>query len=128
MRRLLSIATVLALLSSMTTPLLAATCAGTGKAVSCHAEAMRHCDRAAHHHHHDEDAQPQSSTSLTAGYNDAKCPMDCCTPGHPQNGAPAVHASHFPLVAVSDYNFFFVAVIFTAPGFSSHTDRGPPTA
>src|ERR1051325_6787955 len=128
MRSLLSIATVLALLSSMTKPLLAATCAGTGKAVSCHVEPMPHCDRPAHHHHHNDDAQPQSTASLMAGQSDGQCPMDCCTPGHPQSGAPAVHASHFPLVAVSDHNFCFVAIVFTNPGFSSHTDRGPPNA
>ena len=126
MRRFLSIATVLALLSSMTSPLLAATCTGKGKAVSCHGGAMPHCDRPMHHHH-DDDAAPEPAQELSAGESDAHCPMDCCTPGHPQNGAPATTASNFSPLALSGQNVHVVPVPFLGAGFSSHTDRGPPT-
>jgi len=128
MRRFFSIATVLALLSSMTSPLLAAACTGTGKAVSCHGGAMPHCDRPMHHHHHGDDAAPEPISTLSAGESDASCPMDCCTPGHPQTGAPATTSTNFSPLVLSDLNVHFVPVTFTSAGFSSHTDRGPPTA
>ncbi|HMC30580.1 MAG TPA: hypothetical protein VKL99_07065 [Candidatus Angelobacter sp.] len=123
----MSITTVLALLSSVMSPIMAAACTGTGKAVSCHAVAMPHCDRAMHQHHH-HDSEPASTSGLSAGESDAKCPMDCCTPGHPQSGAAPVMVSILPQLAVSDQNFHVVPVTFTSAGFSSHTDRGPPAA
>jgi len=128
MRRLLSITTVLALLASMTSPLLAATCgAGTGKAVSCHPVEMPHCDRPMHHHHHHDDAEPASHSGLSAGQSESKCPMDCCMPGHPQSGAPAT-ASLLPPLALTEQSFHFGQITFMSAGFSSHTDRGPPSA
>jgi hypothetical protein len=126
MRRFLSIATVLALLSSMTSPLLAATCMGSGKAASCHSVGMPHCDRPMHHHHPDADLA--SDSGLSAGQSDSKCPMDCCMPGHPQNGAAPATASILPPLAVSDQSFHPVPITFLSAGFSSHTDRGPPAA
>src|SRR6185312_6406323 len=80
MRRFLSITTVLALLFTMTSPIMAATCTGTGKAVSCHSMAASHCDRHEHHHHAAE--APAGTISISAGGSDEKCPMDCCIPGH----------------------------------------------
>jgi hypothetical protein len=126
MRRFLSIATVLALFSSMLSPVLAAACNGTGKAVSCHATPMPHCDGTMHHHHHHDAAPP--SNSMSAADSDAKCPMDCCTPGHPSTGAAVSAMSFLPPLAMSDQNLHFVPVTFTSAGFSSHTDRGPPLA
>jgi hypothetical protein len=128
MRRFLSIATVLALLSSMASPVLSAACAGTGKAASCHSVGMPHCDRPMHQHHHHDDAEPASNSGLSAVQNDGKCPMDCCMPGHPQNGAAPATASILPPLAITDQSFHFVSVTFLSAGFSSHTDRGPPAA
>src|SRR5262245_22470552 len=127
MRRLLSITTILALLSTVMSPIMAAACTGTGKAVSCHSMEASHCDRVAHKHHHHE-AEAPSSSSVSAGENDAKCPMDCCTPGHRQSSAAAYAASTLPPLAVTDQSFHFAQVVFTSAGFSSHTDRGPPQA
>ena len=124
MRRILSIATVMALLSSLVSPVMAA-CMGTGKAISCHTEATPHCDRTMHHHHQ-EQAEATSEFALLAGDNDAKCPMDCCTPGHPQSGTALAAASLLPPLTVSDQNFHVPALTFISAGFSSHTDRGPP--
>jgi hypothetical protein len=126
MRHFLSIATVLALLSSMSSPVLSAACVGTGKAVSCHSVGMPHCDRPMHHHH--DDGNSEANPGLSAGQSDAKCPMDCCMPGHPQSGAAPATASLVPPLAVSNRSFHFVPVLFLSAGFSSHTDRGPPAA
>src|SRR5258707_841277 len=127
MRRFLSITVVAALFSSMLSPTMAAACTGTGKAVSCHAMAATHCDRPVHqHHHHQADAAPESKTAFSAAPDDAKCPMDCCTPGHLRSGAAVSSNSFLPPLAVSDREMHFVPVTFTIAGFSSHTDRGPP--
>ena len=132
MRRSLSITVILALFSSMLSPVMAAACTGTGKAVSCHAIAADHCDRPMHQHHHHvatapESADaPESKTAFSAAPDDAKCPMDCCTPGHLRSGATISTNPDLPPPAVSDRKIQFVAVVFTVAGFSSHTDRGPP--
>ncbi|HSK42540.1 MAG TPA: hypothetical protein VLA83_01495 [Candidatus Binatia bacterium] len=128
MRRSLSITVILALFSSMLSPVMAAACTGTGKAVSCHAVAADHCDRPMHAHHHHAAAAPESKAAFSAAPDDAKCPMDCCTPGHARNGATASTNPDLPLPAVSDRKIQFVRVVFTVAGFSSHSDRGPPLA
>jgi hypothetical protein len=128
MRRSLSITVILALFSSMLQPIMAAACTGTGKAVSCHALAVNHCDRPTHQHHHHEAAAPESNTAFSAAPDDAKCPMDCCTPGHLRSGATVSTHPTLPPPAVSDQEIQFASVVFTVAGFSSHTDRGPPAA
>src|SRR5215467_2763489 len=124
MRRLLSITTILTLLCSLMSPLMAA-CTDTGKPASCHAEPVPHCDRAMHHHGHDS-APP--ARSVSAGMSEASCPMDCCAPSHRQSAAASDGSSILPSPAVSNQNFHSVLVTFTSAGFSSHTDRGPPRA
>jgi hypothetical protein len=131
MRRSLSITVILALFSSMLSPIMAAACTGTGKAVSCHAVAVDHCDRPVHHHHHqaatpESASAPESKTAFSAAPDDAKCPMDCCTPGHLRSGATVSTNPDLPPPAVSDLKIQFASIVFTVAGFSSHTDRGPP--
>jgi hypothetical protein len=129
MRRFLSITIMAGLISSMLSPLMAAACTGTGKAASCHMVATApSCDRPMHQHHHPGAAPAESRSSLSVADDDAKCPMDCCTPGHPRSGAIVSANSFLPPLAVSDQNFHFVPITFTIAGFSSHTDRGPPLA
>src|ERR1700686_2274699 len=129
MRCFLSITVVATLLSSMLSPLMAAACTGTGKAASCHMVATApHCDRPMHQHHHLDAAPAEAKSALSLADNDAKCPMDCCTPGHPRNGAAVSANSFLPPLAMSDRKFQFASVTFTIAGFSSHTDRGPPLA
>lgn len=125
MRRVSSIATVAALLFSLMSPMMAA-CTGTGKAVSCHAVEAPHCDRSMHHHH--EAAEPESNAGLFAVDNHARCPMDCCMPGHPQSGTVRAAVPILPPLAVSDRTPHVVQVTFISAGFSSHSDRGPPAA
>jgi hypothetical protein len=83
------------------------------------------------HHHHgaatsESMAAPESKTAFSAAPDDAKCPMDCCTPGHLRSEAKISTHPDLPPPAVSDRKIQFVAVVFTVAGFSSHTDRGPP--
>jgi hypothetical protein len=132
MRRSLSITVILALFSSMLSPIMAAACTGTGKAVSCHAVAVDHCDRPTHQHHHHQAAAlesasaPESKTAFSPAPDDAKCPMDCCTPGHLRSGATvSTHPTLAP-PAVSDLKIQIAAIVFAVAGFSSNTDRGPP--
>ena len=105
---------------------MAAACTGTGKAVSCLAVAVDHCDRPMHQHHHHGMAAPESKTAFSAAPDESKCPMDCCTPGHLRSEATIATHPDLPPPAVSDFDIQFVAVVFTVAGFSSHTDRGPP--
>jgi len=130
MRRFASITAVLSLLSAMMSPTMAAACTGTGKAVSCHAMPVEHCERVAHEHHHAVApvADPTSSISASVAQDDSKCPMDCCRPGHRESAGAIDTSSILPSLAVSDQAFHFVPVVFTSAGFSSHTDRGPPSA
>ena len=129
MRRSLSITVILALFSSMLQPIMAAACTGTGKAVSCHALAVNHCDRPTHqHHHHAAAAAPESKAAFSVASDDPKCPMDCCTPGHLRDGATVSTHPTLPPPAVSDQKIQFASVVFMVAGFSSHTDRGPPAA
>lgn len=129
MRRSVSITVILALFSSILSPIMAAACMGTGKAVSCHAVAMDHCDRPMHQHHHQHAAPaPESKTAFSVAPDDAKCPMDCCTPGHLRSGATISTNPDLPPPAVSDLKIQLASVVFTVAGFSSHTDRGPPLA
>ncbi|HZS25880.1 MAG TPA: hypothetical protein VFB76_01515 [Candidatus Angelobacter sp.] len=120
----MSITTVLGLLFTMTSPIMAATCmGGTGKAASCHSMAASHCDRHEHHHHA---AEASTTKSITAAESDEKCPMDCCVPGHRTSASVAYAPLLLPPLAVSDQNVHIVPVYFISAGFSSHTDRGPP--
>src|SRR5262245_18750820 len=98
MRRFLSIATILALLCSVMSPLMAA-CTEADKAASCHAEPAPHCDRAMHQHHHHDAAPPSESVSAIVG--DTSCPMDCCAPSHRQSAAASDASSILPPLAVS---------------------------
>ncbi|MGB8129703.1 MAG: hypothetical protein WCG81_07910 [Candidatus Angelobacter sp.] len=109
----------------MLQPIAAAACTGTGKAVSCHGVAVNHCDRPTHQHHHGA-AAPESKAAFSVAPDDAKCPMDCCTPGHLRSGATVSTHPTLPPPAVIDQKIQFASVVFTVAGFSSHTDRGPP--
>jgi hypothetical protein len=129
MRRIFSIATVVALISSSFLPLMASTgCREAGKAMSCHGGAMPHCDRATHEHHHHDAAPIESASSLSGVEDNYKCPMDCCSPSHLTTAASPASSNFLPPMAVSDRNFHFAPVTFISAGFSSHTDRGPPQA
>jgi hypothetical protein len=124
MRRLISISTAVALVLSLASPVLAETCMKTSRA-SCH-----RVSQAALHHHcdgmpgHEEMPAPASGDSVSNAA--AACPMNCCIAAHAgKQVAVANSIAIAPQLAISA-ELQFVAVVFTASGFSSHTDRGPP--
>src|SRR5882724_3320534 len=125
MRRVFSISTALALISSLLSPVLAAACSYTEKAAMCHRPAVHmpveHCD-GMHHQHAVPASEPASWTASDPG----ACPMECCTQGHPRSATAVPTISVLPLLTMTDHAVHAVSVTFTSAGFSSHTDRGPP--
>ncbi|PYP85977.1 MAG: hypothetical protein DMG65_19875 [Candidatus Angelobacter sp. Gp1-AA117] len=125
MRRIFSIPVIAALVCSWFSPLWAATCETTGKRSACHREnhVVHHCDMMGHHHAADMES---TETALSSGVS--KCPMDCCSQIYSANGTAPARGFTAPLQLVTSYEFHRAAVVFASPGFSSHTDRGPPRA
>ena len=85
--------------------------------------------------HHGTASDPDSAglpQSDGPAYSDSQvshtCPMDCCAPGQRTKAIAAPAASFGSPLAVTDHCPHLVSVVFTSAGFSSHTDRGPPTA
>src|SRR6266567_6129662 len=109
MRRVLSITTALALISSLLSPVMAAACTHSGKAASCHKVMVEpeHCDGMQHHHV----ATPSESSAWTAADTDS-CPMECCTQGHPRSATAAPAISVVPSLAMTDQAVLFVSVTF----------------
>jgi hypothetical protein len=134
MRRFFSITTIAALMFSLVSPLLAAACPHSQQAMACHrppatqAQQEHHCDMMAHQHQAEEGAPENSSSPAVKGVQSPEsCPMNCCVAGHPTNAiAIAAETSVAPLAVIQQV-FQFVPVVFARTGFSSHTDRGPPT-
>jgi hypothetical protein len=131
MRRFFSITTIAVLMSSMVSPLLAAACPHSRQPMACHrtqAAQERHCDMMMHQHHADEAAPAESSAPAVKGVQSPEnCPMDCCAPRHVTSASAMAAASSVPPLAVTQQVFQFVPAVFARTGFSSHTDRGPPT-
>ena len=127
MRRFFSITAMVAVALSALTPLLAAACPHVQPAACHRVQAQKpHCEMM---HHHDADAAVvEDEAPAFASNPSADCPMDCCIPGHPKNAITAMARPELPPLAVVERVFYAVPVVFTRHGFSSHTDRGPPTA
>jgi hypothetical protein len=132
MRRFLSITTIAALMFSLVSPLLAAACPHSQQPMACHrlaatqAQQEHHCDMTAHQA--EEGAPEDSSVPAVKGIQSPEsCPMNCCVAGHPTSAIAIAAGSLPPLPAVTAQTLRFVPVIFARTGFSSHTDRGPPT-
>ncbi|HLW52326.1 MAG TPA: hypothetical protein VKW06_05750 [Candidatus Angelobacter sp.] len=131
MRRLISISAICALLALPAAPLVAASCPHARMATACHRTEhahVHHCETM------DDDASVQAAESesenrVIAGSSASQdCPMDCCSASQ-RTGSIAVTASfEVTQFAASEQNLLPVPIVFSTPGFSSHTDRGPPTA
>lgn len=103
-------------------------CAGTGKVMSCHGGEMdTTCERHAHEHHSAAPSDPSPSLSNASLDDNSKCPMDCCAPGHGQAEAKVAAGVVLPLPVVAQHGFGYASIAFARVGFSSHTDRGPPS-
>jgi hypothetical protein len=145
MKRVFSISTMLVLLCSMFSPVWAADMEMT-QAASCHRMPMQ--DAASQHGKHASahrchgmghgmgdgmempatDPSDPSDGMFIASKHSHSCPMNCCVEGSPQSGAAISAVSLLPPLSTSDAEFHFASITFASAGFSSHTDRGPPTA
>jgi hypothetical protein len=126
MRRILSITVILALCWTMVSPAWAAVCShGNGAQMMCHRTAHSHdCGMMEHHHDADSDSGP----AISMAQQDEKCPMNCCMQaGHSTAKPVSLAADVLPLLSSQAFPLF-ESQVFTAAGFSSHTDRGPPLA
>ncbi|HEY6350246.1 MAG TPA: hypothetical protein VI636_12635 [Candidatus Angelobacter sp.] len=127
MRRLLAITVIMALICSTGMPVWASACKAMHKMPtpqsSGAAHAQHHCDMMA-----DEDDAGVSESNSVIKDRASDCPMQCCMQASAGNG-PAIPAAAFIAVLLSSEDHVDVpAVAFSTPGFSSHTDRGPPVA
>ena len=139
MRRLVAISAIAVLMFSLNSPLLAATCEHGQPIAACHRVQQQksqkpHCEMM--HHHEvgedaggDEESTPTSSepTIQSAG-SSQNCPMDCCQLGDRTNAVALTITPSLPQPVISEQASPILSVVFSSTGFSSHTDRGPPTA
>jgi hypothetical protein len=132
MQRFFSILAILALLFPFASPLLVSA-ETMPYGASCHRMPMEtagtHAPRHEHHCHEmaaqATDADAGNTVASTA--NSEKCPMNCCSQSAPPTAAALHTASALPLLGATEFKMHSVAVTFSSPGFSSHTDRGPPS-
>jgi hypothetical protein len=113
----------------MVSPLLAEACMKHGERATCHrvnqAASHHHCDGMPGHHHEDDMVASDSGDSVRGV--PSKCPMNCCLAA--QAGKQVAIANHVviaPQFTVAA-KWPLATVVFIATGFSSHTDRGPPS-
>lgn len=136
MQRICSILALIAILCPVATPVWAsATTMPYGS--SCHRMPMDTPASAAlvhdaHHCHEMKTEQatipdPGNSPTLVSTASSEKCPMNCCLQSAPPTAAALPTASALPLLYATEFKAHSVAVVFSIPGFSSHTDRGPPS-
>jgi hypothetical protein len=126
MRRFLSITLVFALLAATATPLVAASCPHVKMAMACHrTEHAHHCESMQDEPGDASQAEPgePAFAGVTAAQD---CPMDCCAPSQRTSSVAFTASFSMSLLSSSESSISFTSLIFSAPGFSSHTDRGPP--
>jgi hypothetical protein len=137
MRRLIAITAIAVLMVSLNAPLLAATCEHTKPMAACHGveeqKAQKpHCERMHEHDAQkadgDEESTPVSGNVTIQSAPSQNCPMDCCQLGHRTNAVVLAGTTALPQPSPSEQTPSILSVIFSRTGFSSHTDRGPPSA
>jgi hypothetical protein len=134
MQRICSILAVIAILCPFASPLWAGA-ATMPYGASCHRMPMEAAGTQAmgHEHHCHEMAEEQAAategtgTLVASAATSEKCPMNCCLQSAPPTAAPLPPASVLPLLHATEPHLHSGFVIFSSPGFSSHTDRGPPS-
>lgn len=127
MRRFLAITAMAALILSTGLPVWASTChvMDRGKTPVCHRTA-------AHQHHHcetmaEQQEQAAADPEFMVKSSPEKCPMRCCTQAQSGHGPAVLLVSFVPELPVCDLRSDVPTIIFAHNGFSSHTDRGPPS-
>ena len=135
MRRLLAITVIAALICSMGMPVWASACESMHKAALCHREpAHNQVTRKAAHHcdsmdmEPEQDAAPASDSKTFIKGSSHACPMQCCMQANAGTNSAVASAALYAGLVSSQDQLYVPAVAFSTPGFSSHTDRGPPVA
>jgi hypothetical protein len=102
--------------------------------MSCHRTPLHHAGatpaKSAHHCHDMADMMPPASDTepaLNASGGSENCPMNCCVQAAPTTVAALPAASFLPPLHVLETSLHGFSVTFSSVGFSSHTDRGPPS-
>jgi hypothetical protein len=133
MRRFCSILALIVVLCPLAVPLWASGSV-TPTVMSCHRVPLQNAQpskaRSAHHCHDMANMMPQGSDTGPAvdgsGHSE-QCPMNCCVQAVPPTVAALPAASLLPQLHVIETSVHAFAITFSSVGFSSHTDRGPPT-
>lgn len=135
MRRLFSISAIMALLLTQASPLvLAATCEHGRQMAACHgtreqtAQQKPHCEMMRHHEAAEETSLPSERPVAYGTPLSQDCPMNCCQLGDRTNAIALTVSASLPQPMVADRSQSFASAVFSRIGFSSHTDRGPPSA
>lgn len=134
MRRIFSISAILMLMYSAALPSVMSAMMVNDAAMACHrptlgtgAATPEHCHDMADMAGNETMAAPADGALITVAA-EQKCPMDCCTMmGTAQQAIPSSRKST-PALVVIEQAVSVSGVVFTSSGFSSHTDRGPPSA
>lgn len=131
MRRLLAITVIAALICAMGMPVWASET--SHKAMLCHREpAHNHATRKAAHHcnsmamEDEQDATAASDSETFMKGSSHACPVQCCTQANAGTSPAVVSAAPICGLHSAEDHVHAPAVTFSTPGFSSHTDRGPP--
>ncbi len=133
MQRFASITAMASLVSALLLPVMPKVCMGPDMSVAEHRDGM--------HQHHCEEMQEQAGQidqieadaslfSVNRSDSPQKCPMNCCAC---QKASMSQEAAIVPEAALSTETAvqgrgFVQDIAFSNNGFSSHTDRGPPSA
>lgn len=123
MRRILAISVISALICATGLPLWASACASMKTTPMCHrTTAEHHCDMEAQ----DDSGDQETGLVMTGRVSD--CPMHCCTQFSPSTIVAVASISDSILLRVTTDRIYSHTPTFVTNGFSSHTDRGPPSA
>lgn len=131
MHRAISITTMAALLSTLVLPAMPNSHAGNGTRVVCHRAPVTRIHQCAEMEITD-DSHPEGrpAESTVFGSNETgNCPMDCCCCVQANSGKNSVLVPAHQLFAAVDVQDETQShsIVFRSRGFSSHTDRGPPS-
>jgi hypothetical protein len=131
MHRLIFITTMAALLAAQVSPAMPNPPAANGTRMMCHRAPVTHTHQCAEmqvtNESQPEQAPPQSS--IFSSNETGNCPMDCCCCVQANFGKNAALAPLPTILAVVDEQGQVLAhnIVFLSRGFSSHTDRAPPS-
>ena len=134
MRRILSISTVMMLLYSAALPSVMSAMMRTDAPMACHrptlgtAAVVSHCHDMADMAAADAMEPAPANGAVMTVAAEQKCPMDCCTMLGTAQQAIASSQQSLPAPAVMERGVSTAGIVFVRTGFSSHTDRGPPSA